>query len=155
VTLLPNWWEKFLSFVGFADERVEEEEDDVLQVSGKASRKQAPILSLHSAPDVKIVVVSPEGFEEVEKLAGHLKNRRPVIVNFNGTSKEIAQRIIDFLSGAVFALNGSTCKVTAETFLFNPSNISVYADDLSGDLRERLSLKWDQGGIRDLFQEKG
>lgn len=152
---MPNWWEKILSFVGFADDCAEEEEDDVLQAPGKAPRKQAPILSLHSAPDVKIVVVSPEGFEEVEKLAGHLKNRRPVIVNFNGTPKETAQRIIDFLSGAVFALNGSTCKVAAETFLFNPSNVSVYADDLSGDLRERLSLKWDQGGIRDIFQEKG
>jgi cell division inhibitor SepF len=156
VTLLPSWWEKFLSFVGFADDSVEEEEEgDILQASEKSPRKQAPILSLHSSPDVKIVVVSPEGFEEVEKLAGHLKNRRPVIVNFRGTPKETAQRIIDFLSGAVFALNGSTCKVTPETFLFNPSNISVYSDDLSGDLRERLSLKWDQGGIRDLYQEKG
>jgi cell division inhibitor SepF len=152
---LPSWWEKFLSFVGFTDDGVEEEEDDAPQVAGNGSRKQAPILSLHSAPDVKIVVVSPGCFEEAEKLAGHLKNRRPVIANFNGTPKETAQRIIDFLSGAVFALNGSTCKVTAETFLFNPSNVSVYSEDLSGDLRERLSLKWDQGGIRDIFQEKG
>jgi cell division inhibitor SepF len=155
VILLPNWWEKFLNFVGFTDDGVEEEEDDVPQVTGRSSRKQAPILGLHSAPDMKIVVVSPEGFEEAEKLAGHLKNRRSVIVNFNGTPKETAQRIIDFLSGAVFVLNGSTCKVTAETFLFNPSNVSVYSEDLSGDLRERLSFKWDQGGIRDLFQEKG
>lgn len=151
---MPSWWEKFLSFIGFADDSVEEEADDALQVTGRNPHKPAPVLSLHSAPDVKIVVVSPEVFEEAEKLAGHLKNRRPVIVNFNCTPKETAQRIIDFLSGAVFALNGSTCKVAAETFLFNPSNVSVYTDDLSGDLRERLSLRWDQGGIRDILQEK-
>jgi cell division inhibitor SepF len=155
VTLLPSWWEKFLSFIGFTDDGVEEEEDDVPQLTGRGSRKQAPVLSLHSAPDVKIVVVSPVSFEESEKLAGHLKNRRPVIVNFDGAPKETAQRIIDFLSGAVFALNGSTCKVAADTFLFNPSNVTVYSEDLSGDLRERLSLKWDQGGMRDIFQEKG
>ena len=151
---MPGWWEKFLNFIGFSDSYVEEEEDDFPQVVESRSRKRAPVLSLHSSPDLKIVVASPVSFEESEKLAGHLKNRRPVIVNFDGASKETAQRIIDFLSGAVFALNGSTCKVAAETFLFNPSNVSVYSEDLTGDLRERLPLKWDQGVMRDHFQEK-
>jgi len=152
---LHSWWEKLLIFIGFTDDGVEDEEDESPHAPERGARKQAPILSLHSAPDVKIVVVSPENFEESEKLAIHLKNRRPVIVNFEDAPKETAQRIIDFLSGAVFALNGSTCKVAAETFLFNPSNVSVYSEDLSGDLRERLTFKWDQVGVRDLFQEKG
>jgi cell division inhibitor SepF len=138
VTLLPGWWEKVLNYVGFADSYVEEEEDDFSRVVESHPRKRAPVLSLHSSPDLKIVVAAPVSFEDSEKLAGHLKSRRPVIANFDGASKEAAQRVIDFLSGAVFALNGSTCKVTGETFLFNPSNVSVYSEDLPGDMWEHL-----------------
>lgn len=152
---MPGWIDKVLHFIGFSDNYVEEDEDDVPQVIEGSSRKRAPVLSLHSSPDLKIVVVSPTSFEESEKLASHLKNRRPLIINFDNVPKETAQRIIDFLSGAVFALNGGTWKVTAETFLFIPSNISIYSEELTGDLRERLPFKWDQGGIKDRFQEKG
>lgn len=154
---MPVWWEKLLSFIGFSDsyEDGDEDEGELSQVIEGRSRKRAPVLSLHSASDVKIVVVSPVSFEESERLAGHLKNRRPVIINLEFASKETAQRMIDFLSGAVFALNGSTCKVAAETFLFNPSNVSVYPEEPTGDLRDRLSLKWDQGVMRDSFQDKG
>lgn len=151
---MPGWWEKFLNFIGFSDSYEDEGEDELPQVMEGRSHKRAPVLSLHSSSDLKIVVVSPVNFEESEKLAGHLKNRRPVIINFEDASKETAQRMIDFLSGAVFALNGSTCKVAAETFLFNPSNVSVYPEEQAGDLRDRLSLKWDQGVMRDVFQEK-
>ncbi len=151
---MPGWLDKVLHFIGFGDNYTDEDEDDPQQVVESGQRKRAPVLSLHSSPDLKIVVMSPESFEESEKLAGHLKNRRPVIVNFDNTSKEIAQRIIDFLSGAVFALNGGTWKVTAETFLFMPSNISIYSEALIDDQREHMTAKWDQGGIRDRFQEK-
>jgi len=153
---LPGWLDKVMHFIGFSDNYAEEDEDGTPQVLESGSfHKKAPVLSLHSSPDLKIVVVSAGSFEESEKLAAHLKNRRPVIVNFDNVPKEIAQRIIDFLSGAVFALNGGTWKVTAETFLFIPSNISVYSEEQAGDLRDRLPFKWDQGGMKDRFQEKG
>jgi cell division inhibitor SepF len=153
---LPSWLERVLHFIGFSDNYDEEEDDDSSQLmEERVSRKRAPVLSLHSSPDLKIVVVSPLCFEEAEKLASHLKNRRPLIVNFNNAPKDEAQRIIDFLSGAAYGLSGSTRKVTADTFLFIPSNFSIYTEDMSGDLRERLLFKWDQGGMRDRLQEKG
>lgn len=152
---MPGWLEKIFKFVGFSDNYDEEEDDDSPQPAETGPRKRAPVLSLHSAPDLKIVVVSPVGFEESEKLAGHLKNRRPLIVNFKNAPKETAQRIIDFLSGAAYGLSGSTQRITADTFLFIPSNFSVYSEDLSGDLGERLLFNWDQGGMRDRLEEKG
>jgi cell division inhibitor SepF len=157
VILVVGWLEKTLGYLGFSENEADEEDDDVqssTQTLDGPTRKRTPVLSLHSAPEVKIAVTSPTSFGEAEKLAAHLKSRRPVIVNFEGTSKDVAQRIIDFLSGTVYALNGSTCKVAAETFLFNPSNTSVYTEEIA-DLRERLALRWDQGTVKDLFQEKG
>lgn len=136
---MPAWFDKVLNFLGFADNYSDEDVDDLQQPVEIGHRRRAPVLSLHSSPDLKIVVMSPTSFEESEKMAGHLKNRRPVFVNCDHTPKETAQRIIDFLSGAVFALNGSTHKVAAETFLFIPSNVTVYSEDLPGDL-----LKWER-----------
>lgn len=152
----PGWLERFMNFMGLADPEDEVEEEEVIprSVDGRG-RNKAAVLSLHTAPDVKIVVVSPVSFDEAEKLAGHLKSRKPVIVNFEQTPKEIAQRIIDFLSGAVLALNGSTRKVTVQTFLFVPSNVSILADELASSLRERLFFKLDQGGAGDRYQEQG
>lgn len=138
-----------MNFIGLSDNYEEEEEEEELQPVEVRSRNKGAVLSLHSNPEMKIIVVKPLTFEEAEKLAGHLKNRKPVIVNFENTPKETAQRIIDFLSGAVMALNGSTLKVTGQTFLFVPSNVSVHSDEIAGDLRERFFFKLEQGGAKD------
>ncbi len=144
-----GWFEKFMNFIGLSDNYEEEEEEELQPVEVRSRSNKGAVLSLHSAPEMKIIVVKPLTFEESEKLVGYLKNRKPVIVNFENTPKDIAQRIIDFLSGAILALNGSTLKVTAQTFLFVPSNVSVHSGEIPGDLRERFFHKLDQGGIRD------
>lgn len=128
-----------MSFIGLSDSYEEGEDDDdeiqAVEVRNRSNNKGA-VLSLHTAPEVKIVVVRPTSFEESERLVGYLKNRRPIIVNFEDTPRDIAQRIIDFLSGAVLALNGSMLKITAQTFLFVPSNVTVHAGEITGEFRE-------------------
>lgn len=141
-----GWWDKVVDFMGLAENEEDVEEEATREEELKQPRSRGNVLSLHANPEVKIMVVSPLSFDEAEKLAGHLKSRKPVIVNFENTSRDQAQRIIDFLSGAALALNGSTLKITAQTFLFVPSNVSVHADDLPGDLREKLFFRVEQGG---------
>lgn len=144
-----GWYEKLLDFLGLSDQ--EEELDapqEVLEEEFKG-RKRAPVVSIHTSPEVRIIVMSPTSFEEAEKLAGHLKSRKPVVVNFAGAPREVAQRLLDFLSGTVYALNGSMQKVAKETFLFVPSNIIVCSDGAGSDMREQLLMKLDQGGVKD------
>lgn len=135
-SLGTTWFDKLMNLFGLSGSEDEEEEEvPPLEVHRRSSAK-GTVLSLHTAPEMKIVVVRPTSFEESEKLVNFLKNRRPIIVNFEDAPKEIAQRIVDFLSGAVLALNGSMLKITAQTFLFVPSNVTVNAGEVFGDFRE-------------------
>ncbi len=135
-SLGTGWFDKLMNLFGLSGSEDEEEEEvPPLEVNRRGSAK-GTVLSLHTTPEMKIVVVRPTSFEESEKLVNFLKNRRPIIVNFEDAPKEIAQRIVDFLSGAVLALNGSMLKITAQTFLFVPSNVTVNAGEVFGDFRE-------------------
>ncbi|MGB9790998.1 MAG: cell division protein SepF [Thermacetogeniaceae bacterium] len=132
-----NWFEKFMNFIGLSESYEDEEEEDVQPVEvNRRSGAKGTVLSLHTTPEMKIVVARPTSFEESEKLVICLKGRKPVIVNFEDTPKDIAQRIVDFLSGAVLALNGSMLKITAQTFLFVPSNVTVNTGEIFGEFRE-------------------
>jgi len=134
-----EWFEKIISLIGFGDNYEEDDEGESLPLAENRSHRKTPVLSLHTNPEMKIVVVSPTSFEDVEQLASHLRNRKPVVVNLSQTSKDVGRRIIDFLSGAVFALGGSTSKITADTFLFVPSNVTILPGD-SGVDSSRNSL---------------
>jgi len=80
---------------------------------------------------LRLVVARPQSFEQVGGLAENLKGNRPLVVNLEELSPEEARRVVDFLSGATFALGGAVRKITAGIFLFTPSNV-----DLAGDLED-------------------
>ncbi|AFV11505.1 cell division protein SepF [Thermacetogenium phaeum DSM 12270] len=141
---MSSWYEKLLDLLGLSDK-----DDGDLDTSPQdfeeefRGHKRAPVVSIHTSPEVKIVVVAPASFEEAEKLAGHLKSRKPLVVNFANASREIAQRLLDFLSGTVYALNGNMQRIDKETFLFVPSNIIVCSEGVGSNLREQLHVKID------------
>ncbi len=134
--------DKVLSFLGFEVEEVEEYYDagteQVARDWREAKRnRKSNVVSLQSVQQpVKMVLLRPETFEEVQETADHLKSRRPVIVNLEKTEKEVAKRIVDFLCGATYALGGSMQKISAAIFLFVPQNI-----DITGQLDEELTGK--------------
>ncbi|MBE3584800.1 MULTISPECIES: cell division protein SepF [Desulfofundulus] len=125
--------DKVLGFMGFEEEPVEEEEkehfreeDPVPQV-----KRKGQVFSLHTQRQVRVIVAEPRVFEDVQAIADHLKNRRPVVVNLERAESDLARRIVDFISGATYALNGSMQKVGNGIFLFVPSNM-----DIAGNIKE-------------------
>jgi cell division inhibitor SepF len=74
---------------------------------------------------VKLVVFEPQGFDDVQPIVDHLKNRRPVILNMEEIEKSLARRITDFVGGAVYALDGAVQKVSTSIMLFTPANVEV------------------------------
>lgn len=132
---MAKFVDKILNFMGF---EVEEVEEDIVreEVNPWAEAKDRPkknnVVSLPVPKAMKLVVVKPERFEEVQAIADHLKSRRPVIVNLEETEREVAKRVIDFVSGATYALGGSMQKVSAGIILFVPNNV-----DVAGDLDEQ------------------
>lgn len=126
--------EKVLGFIGFEEETGELEEKELeerQQETGEEftkPKRKGQVLSLHAQQAVKVVVAKPQAFEEAQGLANHLKNRRPVIINLEKADTELGRRIVDFISGTTYALNGNMQKVGNSIFLFVPSNVEINSE---------------------------
>ena len=90
-------------------------------------------VNIHATTQLKVVLVKPERFEAASEIADHLKEKRTVVVNLESTHKDIARRLIDFLSGVAYAGEGKIKKVAANTYIITP-----YSVDIQGDLIDEL-----------------
>ena len=91
------------------------------------------VVNIHATTQLKVVLVKPERFENASEIADHLKDKRTVVLNLESTNKDIARRLIDFLSGVAYAGDGKIKKVSANTYIITP-----YSVDLMGDLIDEL-----------------
>ena len=107
---------------------VEEEYKEVPLLQDRDARTGANVVSIHTGKGIKVIVCEPERFEEAQALADHLKNRRQVVVNFESTRPEVSQKIIDFISGAVYSLDGHSQQLGQNIFLFAPSSVEISSD---------------------------
>lgn len=113
-----------MTFLGFT----EEIEEDGGEGSEGVPARRSPVFSLHAQRQLEIVVLEPRSLEQARRGAEFVKARRPVIVNLQGAEADLARRIVDFLSGATYALDGHLQRVGDEMFLFTPSNIVITAE---------------------------
>ena len=97
------------------------------------SRRNGKVVNIHATTQLKVVLVKPERFEAASEIADHLKEKRTVVVNLESTHKDIARRLIDFLSGVAYAGEGKIKKVAANTYIITP-----YSVDIQGDLIDEL-----------------
>ena len=91
------------------------------------------VVNIHATTQLKVVLVKPERFENASEIADHLKDKRTVVLNLESTNKDVARRLIDFLSGVAYAGEGKIKKVAANTYLITP-----YSVDIEGDLIDEL-----------------
>ncbi len=82
---------------------------------------------------LKIVVTEPKNFNDSTALVDTLLNREPVIINLENVEREVAQKIFDFLSGAIYALDGKVQKVSDSNFVFAPRNVDVNVMEIFED----------------------
>ena len=97
------------------------------------SRRNGKVVNIHATTQLKVVLVKPERFENASEIADHLKEKRTVVVNLESTHKDIARRLIDFLSGVAYAGEGKIKKVAVNTYIITP-----YSVDIQGDLIDEL-----------------
>ncbi len=120
--------DKLIGFVApVDDEEYEEEEDDYTQQETKpvsTYEKKTTTVNKISG-DTKMVLFEPRSFEEAEEIAKHLKSRRAAVVNLHRLQRDYAQRTIDFLTGVVFALDGTIQKIGHNVILCAPKSIGV------------------------------
>jgi cell division inhibitor SepF len=126
---------KFLNFVGV--EEVDDYESDNEEPEWEPEvprKKRAGLVSLPQRGNgVRVVVMHPRSLEDGQTIADQVKGRRPVIVNLDLADERSGQRLLNFLSGVVYALDGSLRKVGDGIFLATPSNIEVASEDHDDD----------------------
>lgn len=76
---------------------------------------------------VKVIVLEPAGFDDSQKVADHLRNNQPVVVNFESTDADVMKRMTDFISGTIYALNGSMKKIGRNILVCAPQNVDIDA----------------------------
>lgn len=142
-------FDKILHFLGFEHQEdrtateYEYQEDEVNNIGTKNPHK-APIVGLPKAKQIKIIILEPTSFDDVKGISDHLKERKQVVINLEKTEKNTAQRILDFLSGVTYALNGNMQKVGQSIFLFTPSN-TVITGDNKKEVSKIINLNWAKG----------
>ena len=91
------------------------------------------VVNIHATTQLKVVLVKPEKFEDASAIADHLREKRTVVLNLESTNKDIARRLLDFLSGVAYANEGKIKKVAISTYIITPYNV-----DILGDLIDEL-----------------
>lgn len=86
------------------------------------------ILSMSNGSKQEVVLFHAKAFDDAAKAADELRNRRAVILNMENVDKALTRRVVDFLSGCVYALDGQVKKIAQSTYLFCPHNMDVTGD---------------------------
>ena len=116
---------------------VEEEEDDfgfapmpaaAPATSVSTSGFSGQVLNMSSSNKQEVVLFRPGSFNDTSKAADDLRNRKAVIVNMENVDKAMARRVVDFLSGCVYALDGDVKKIAQSAYLFCPHNMDIVGD---------------------------
>ena len=113
------------------------------QPARPSTQKKSKVVSIAATTQMKVVVVSIERFDEVKEVVDHLRNKKPVVVNLEKLDKDISRRVIDIISGASYALQGSTQKVAKGIFLVAPYNVDIMAD-VRDELQNADFFPWEE-----------
>ena len=133
---MGNFVNKMMNVMGLNDEETVEETTPAYEskisndepATGGFGSKKGKVVNIHTTTQLKVVVIQPTSYNDSQDIADHLKSKKPVVVNLERLEKEDARKMVDFLSGAVYALDGSMQKVANGILLLAPYNVGIMGD---------------------------
>ena len=91
-------------------------------------RGSAKVVNINATAQMQVVLAKPDRFDMVSEIADHLRSKHAVVLNLEATNKDIARRLVDFLSGCAYALDGKIKKIAVSTYLITPYNVDIVGD---------------------------
>lgn len=124
---------KIMNFLGLeneevVEERVEEQQDEEFYPKRNNASRMNNVVSIHSAREkegIRLMLFEPRSYGDAQDIADNLRHRRPVVMNLQRVEKDQAKRIVDFISGTVYALNGDIQKVGDHIFVCTPDHVDI------------------------------
>lgn len=111
-------------------------------VTTPISNKKNKVVGMPGMQQVKVIISQPSTFEQSEEICEHLKEKKSIIVNLEYVNKDVARRIVDFISGAVYGLDGNIQKISNSIFLVAPFNYEITNEVMKEDIKNKLSVSW-------------
>ena len=144
---MAKFIKKIMDYIGFDSE--EEYDDEFVETDSYVPEKEeidyrpkkGKVVNINTTTQLKVVVVTPDSYDEARDIADHLKQKKPVVINLENVERDVARRIVDFLSGSVFALDGSIQKISSGIFLIAPYNVGIMGD-FKDELRSKGVFQW-------------
>jgi len=144
---------KMMGFLGLEEEidddvyeenhRTSERED--VEENGEAiflaQKKQNKVVNIHTAASAKVVIIKPNDYDDATNICDNLKNRKIVVINTTNLEMKTAQRLLDFVGGATYALGGEFQQVEKGVYIVSPSNVEV-SNELKNELTANGLLNW-------------
>ncbi|MCR4880940.1 MAG: cell division protein SepF [bacterium] len=118
------------------------ETEDIAPVEKK--REKVSVVRPINARGYEVMVVSPKSFDESLEISKNLIDRRTVVLNLELLDHEQSQRIVDFLAGATYALNGHQQKIGEGVFIFTPNNVNISAEQEKRAAASIADAFWNQ-----------
>ena len=134
-----------------ANEEEEEYEDENQEVEVEEEdnkknklwdRKSSKVVTLPQQQQIRMVISQPTTFDQAEDICDLLKDKQSVIVNLEYVNKDIARRVVDFISGSVHALDGHIQKVSNAIFVVAPFNYEISNELAREEIKNKLSVSW-------------
>lgn len=143
---MANFFDKVKNMIGVTDEEYydgyndsdefvsyKNEEEDVRMSPPTPGQKGNKVVNIHTTAQLQVVLAKPERFDDASAVADHLNERRTVVLNLESANRDVARRLVDFLSGVAYANGGQIKRVANSTFIITPYNV-----DVMGDLLDEL-----------------
>lgn len=132
---------------GYDDENVyeyEDEEEEAEVEDRKLFGRKNKVVPMQQAQgnSIKMVISQPTTFEQSDEICSFIKEKKSVIVNLEYVNKDVARRIVDFISGGVYALDGYIQKISNSIFLVAPSNYEITNEMAREEMKNKLSVSW-------------
>lgn len=105
-------------------------------------KRNSKIVSMPQSQSIRMVISQPTTFEQSEEICGFLKEKKSVIVNLEYVNKDVARRIVDFISGGVYSLDAHIQKVSNSIFLIAPTNYEITNEMAREEIKNKLSVSW-------------
>ena len=118
----------------------EEEEPEIEERKGFLKKNK--VVPLQQSQSIRMVISQPTSFEQSEEICGFLKEKKSVIVNLEYVNKDVARRIVDFISGGVYALDAHIQKISNSIFLIAPMNYEITNEMAREEIKNKLSVSW-------------
>ncbi len=140
---------KVMGFLGLEEETSEFEEIEYLEeeneleqpIYSSQKKQQGKVVNIHTAVAAKVMIIKPRDYEEATYICDNLKNRKIIVVNSSEMEPKVAQRMLDFMGGASYALGGDLQEIEKGVYMLSPSNVEV-TNELKSELSTKGLFNW-------------